>query len=159
MKPETPSPLEQALEALWRRSRFTSYFFQTVQCRREDAIPTLALTVEGSRAILLYNTTFIASLGGEELIGLLVHEMLHVVLSHNHRAFPEEDLRLQNIAQDMTVNSYIIGSSGRLFFEARRLRGVGAATDSAARPPPGARRVLPRHRDRRTRPGRRCTAG
>lgn len=108
MKPATPSPIEHALELLWRRSRFTSYFFQSVQFRREDGIPTLALAVEQSRATLLYNESFVTGLGVDELIGLLVHEMLHVVLSHNHRAHTEEDLRLQNIAQDMTVNSYIL---------------------------------------------------
>jgi hypothetical protein len=44
-----------------------------------------------------------------------VHEMLHAVLSHNHRAFPEEDLRLQNIAQDMAVNSYILAHRNDFF--------------------------------------------
>lgn len=112
------SPIESALERLWHRSRFASYFFQAVQFRREDSIPTLALIVEQSRTSLLYNETFSASIPSEELIGLLIHEMLHVVLSHNHRAFPQEDLQLQNIAQDMTVNSYI-QSHSRHFFSRR----------------------------------------
>ncbi len=115
MTTHTTSPLERTLEELWRRSRFTSYFFQSVQFRREDGIPTLALAAESSRATLLYNEKFAASLPLEELIGLLVHEMLHVVLSHDHRALPDEDLRLQNIAQDMTVNSYIRAHRGDFF--------------------------------------------
>lgn len=113
--PGTTSPVETALEQLWRQSRFTSYFFQTVQVRREDGIPTLAMVVEGSRATLLFNEKFTGTLAADELIGLLVHEMLHVVLSHNHRAFPEEDLRLQNIAQDMAVNSYILAHRNDFF--------------------------------------------
>ncbi|TAL38422.1 MAG: hypothetical protein EPN93_04765 [Spirochaetes bacterium] len=109
------SPLESALERLWRRSRFTSYFFQSLQAREENALPTIALAVHRSRAVLLYNASFIERLTTDELIGLLAHEMLHVVLAHDHRAPPGADARLQNIAQDMVVNSYLAAHRTRFF--------------------------------------------
>ena len=58
----------------------------------------------------------------EELIGLLVHEMLHVVLGHDHRAAgPAGNAYLRNLAQDMVINSYITGAR-RTFFS----KGSGA---------------------------------
>ncbi len=100
--------LESALESLWLRSRFVSYFYQTVHFSETGDIPTLALGMRDSRLVVYYSPRFIESISREECIGLLVHEMLHLVLNHDHRAFPEEDLFLQNLSQDMVVNSYII---------------------------------------------------
>jgi hypothetical protein len=59
------------------------------------------------RFSFLYNPEFIDRLDCEELIGLLIHEMLHVVLNHDHRGFSNQDPALQNLAQDMVINSYI----------------------------------------------------
>ncbi len=102
-----PDKLEQALELLWKRSRFASYFYQSVHFAPETRLPTLALMMVSSRLVLYYRPSFLESLSLEELIGLLVHEMMHVVLSHNHREYPEDNLYLQNVAQDMVVNSYL----------------------------------------------------
>lgn len=99
--------LEFLLEELWKRSRFTSYFFQSVHFIVENSIPTLALTLHSSRLVIYYNSAFLEKTEMEEMIGLLVHEMLHVVLSHDHRAYPGGDLYLQNLAQDMVINSYL----------------------------------------------------
>jgi predicted metal-dependent peptidase len=110
--------LDTALEQLWRQSRFTSYFFQSVQARVENSIPTLALAVFQSRTVLLYNEDFVFRLTADELIGLLAHEMLHVVLAHDHRGLPGDDVRLRNIAQDMVINSYL-GAQRTTFFSGR----------------------------------------
>ncbi len=103
------------LQTLWKRSRFTSYFFQSVQFVSEKSIPTLALTLLSSRFILFYNRDFIENIDPEELLGLLVHEMLHVIHGHDHRTFPDEDLNLQNLAQDMVINSYLLEHAGTFF--------------------------------------------
>ncbi|MBU3915640.1 hypothetical protein KKA14_08915, partial [bacterium] len=99
--------LETALEKLWERSRFTSYFYQTIDPIEDTEIPTIALAMFRSRIVLYYAESFIRTVTIEEIIGLLVHEMLHVMMNHNHRAFPAEDIYLQNLAQDMVINSYI----------------------------------------------------
>ena len=102
-----PKNLEKALTDLWRISRFTSYFFQSVHFFEYSQIPTLALTAYSSRMTLFYNRDFIESLDSREIIGLLVHEMFHIIMNHDHRAYPDEDTGLQNIAQDMVVNDYL----------------------------------------------------
>lgn len=107
--------LESVLRSLWLRSRFVSYFYQSVHFVEEAAVPTLALSFRESRLVLYYNTAFIEAMGENEMIGLLVHEMLHVVLSHEHRAGPTENAYLRNLAQDMVINSYITGAR-RTFF-------------------------------------------
>ncbi|HOD13846.1 MAG TPA: hypothetical protein PK307_15500 [Spirochaetota bacterium] len=108
--------LESVLGSLWLRSRFVSYFYQSVRFAREAAVPTLALSISDSRLVMYYNPSFIAGMGEEELIGLLVHEMLHVVLGHDHRAAgPSENAYLRNLAQDMVINSYLAGAR-RTFF-------------------------------------------
>ncbi|MBP7735731.1 MAG: hypothetical protein KA369_07145 [Spirochaetes bacterium] len=110
--------LESVLESLWRKSRFVSYFYQSVHFIEDEAIPTLALAVRESRLTLYYSALFIEGLSPDELTGLLVHEMLHVVLNHDHRAFPGDDLYLQNISQDMVINSYLSGVR-KTFFSRR----------------------------------------
>jgi len=83
-----PDTWDSILQALWKRSRFTSYFYQSVQFINENNIPTLALTILSSRFVLFYNRDFIDHIDPEELMGLLVHEMLHIIHGHDHRTFP-----------------------------------------------------------------------
>jgi len=101
------SKLEMVLQKLWQRSRFTSYFYQFVQVVPEKNIPTLALYSSTYRLHLLYNIDFIQEIQTEELIGLLVHEMMHVILNHDHRRHQNQDPVIQNLAQDMVINSYL----------------------------------------------------
>ncbi len=117
--------LESVLESLWRRSRFVSYFYQAVQFIEEANIPTLALTEQESRLVMYYSETFFNTMPADELTGLLVHEMLHVVLNHDHRAYPAEDLYLQNISQDMVINSYLAGAR-KTFFSRKERSGPAA---------------------------------
>ncbi len=107
--------LESVLESLWRKSRFVSYFYQSVHFIEDETIPTLALRVNESRLSLYYSPSFLEGLSQDEVTGLMVHEMLHLVLNHDHRAFPEEDLYLQNISQDMVINSYLAGARKTFF--------------------------------------------
>ncbi len=107
--------MEDILEQIWKRSRFTSYFYQSVHLSAESSIPTLALTIVQSRLTLFYNPEFIEELDDEEIIGLMVHEMMHVMMNHDHRSRGDEDAVLQNTAQDMVVNNFI-RSNERTFF-------------------------------------------
>jgi len=116
------SKLETTLQKLWNRSRFASYFYQFVQVIPVTDLSTLALSLSGMRLSLLYNPEFIDRLDDEELIGLLIHEMLHVVLNHDHRGFSGKDPALQNLAQDMVINSYIAAHEETFF--SKRGRGL-----------------------------------
>ena len=110
--------ISDTLELLWGRSRFVSYFYQAVDFVENRCVPTLALEYAGEGAVLYYNREFVERSHVEDLIGLLVHELLHVVHNHRHRAMPGADPALQNLAQDMVINSYI-RSRERSFFSRR----------------------------------------
>jgi len=107
--------LETILEGLWKKSRFTSYFYQGVDLVEEKSIPTLTLGLYSSRLTLFYNPDFISSLAADKLTGLLVHEMMHIVFNHDHRGYTDGDVYLQNLAQDMVINSYIAENKKKFF--------------------------------------------
>ena len=107
--------IDSALESLWGKSRFVSFFYQNVSFIPDANIPTLALAIHSARLILYYNEKFISGLGEDGLICLLVHEMMHGVLNHSHRAYGGSDLYLQNLAQDMVINSFMAERSGTFF--------------------------------------------
>lgn len=113
------------LERLWSRSRFASYFYQTVELAANEGVSTLALTESRQRLMLYYQPQFALETPAEELIGLLIHEMLHVVLNHEHRTRPGQDVHLCNLAQDMVINSYL-RAQARTFF-ARQGSGARAS--------------------------------
>ncbi|MGQ9844237.1 MAG: DUF2201 family putative metallopeptidase [Spirochaetota bacterium] len=107
------SYINNALLSIWKQSRFTSYFYHAVEFVQTQAIPTLSL-VASHRMVLYYNPNFLNAISQEDFIGLLVHEMLHVILEHNHRA-KTGNVVLQNIAQDMVVNTFINSHSKNFF--------------------------------------------
>ena len=100
------SKWETILQNLWIISRFTSYFYQTVHFIEDNDLPTLALVSTPSGFTLNYNKDFIEKYSGDALTGLLVHEMMHVMSNHTHRMLPGKDILLQNLAQDMVINTY-----------------------------------------------------
>lgn len=119
------------LEKLWSRSRFASYFFQSIALADNPGVPTLALSLVDHRFILFFNRRFVLDISADCLIGLLIHEMLHVVLNHDHRVRPGQNVYLCNLAQDMVINTYL-KAQARTFFS-RKSEGA----PSALRLPPG----------------------
>ncbi len=111
---------ETVLSELWVKSRFTSYFYQTVHFEEDESVPTLSLFATKVGFVLKYNATFPDDLTIDELTGLLAHEMMHVMLNHNHRTMPGKNVLLQNLAQDMVINSYLIENRARFFSRAGR---------------------------------------
>lgn len=110
--------MDKALELLWKKSRFTSYFYQSVQFSEDDSIPTLGLTASDYRPVIIYNREFISNITTDELVGLLVHELLHLVFDHSHRSMAGQDTYMQNLCQDMVVNSYILNPE-TIFFSGK----------------------------------------
>ncbi len=107
------SYIHTTLLQLWNHSRFTSYFYQTVEFVKTQSIPTLSL-VASHRMVLYYNPEFLLQITTDEFTGLLVHEMLHVIFEHDHRS-KTGDVVLQNIAQDMVINTFIVQHSKTFF--------------------------------------------
>jgi predicted metal-dependent peptidase len=107
MPEKLPEKLENALKLLWKKSRFTSYFYQSCEFINSEEVPTVALHESGMRPAFYYNKSFINTLTVKNINALLVHELLHVIFRHDHRSFSNMNPYLQNLAQDMVVNSYI----------------------------------------------------
>ena len=111
---------EAVLSELWVKSRFTSYFYQSVNFEEDETVPTLSLAATKAGFVLRYNDTFPDAFSLGELTGLLAHEMMHVMLNHNHRRMPGKNILLQNLAQDMVINSYLLENKARFFSRAGR---------------------------------------
>jgi predicted metal-dependent peptidase len=111
---------DTVLQKLWVKSRFTSYFYQSVHFDEDETVPTLSLAATKTGFVLRYNDTFPDAFSLDELTGLLAHEMMHVMLNHNHRVKPGKDALLQNLAQDMVINSYMLENKARFFSRAGR---------------------------------------
>ena len=106
---------ERVLADLWKVSRFASYFYQGVALVETSSVPTLALGIAGQFPTLFYSASFVDELEAPELMGLLVHELLHVAFSHDHRSLKDNEPGMQNLAQDMVVNSYLEDHASRFF--------------------------------------------
>jgi predicted metal-dependent peptidase len=111
---------ETVLLELWIKSRFTSYFYQSVHFEEDETIPTLSLLASEAGFVLRYNNAFPDAFSIDELTGLLAHEMMHVMLNHNHRVKPGKNVLLQNLAQDMVINSYMLENKARFFSRSGR---------------------------------------
>ncbi len=112
--------IETCLTWLWQHSRLTAYFYQHVHFVHHTAIHTLCLSMPYSDLVLLYNPTFIDNTDTEILIGLFVHEMLHIFFNHSHRTRTTQDIFLQNLAQDMVVNTYMKAHKKTFFSRTNR---------------------------------------
>jgi len=111
---------DTVLTELWVKSRFTSYFYQSVHFEEDETVPTLSLAATEAGFVLRYNDAFPDAFSLDELTGLLAHEMMHVMLNHSHRVKPGKDVLLQNLAQDMVINSYMLENRARFFSRAGR---------------------------------------
>lgn len=98
---------DAVLVSLWQGSRFVSYFYQDVQFVPSEKIATLALALYRGRVVLYYDIDFVNRCTVPQCIALLIHEMLHVVFQHEHRAGFRRNRYLQNLAQDMVINTFI----------------------------------------------------
>ncbi|MBU2488077.1 MAG: hypothetical protein KKA60_01675 [Proteobacteria bacterium] len=129
----TTAAWDKVLGMLWARSRFASYFYQFTDFVPHPDLPTLALAVTRSRFQLYYRPGFVEQTQPEHLLGLLVHEMLHVVLDHAHRSRSgkSKNPHLRNLAQDMVINSFLVEHE-KTFFSRK-----GVQETPVVRLPPG----------------------
>lgn len=78
-------------------------------CLRPDpAVGTFGVSVRGERLELVFAPDFVLSITADELGGVLLHEVMHVVLGHvtaDQAEFPDRHAR--TIAEEVTVNEFI----------------------------------------------------
>lgn len=95
--------------------KFYFYVLNTLRKKITDAIPTAGVGLIGAETddisdlnvMLAVNPNFYMNLNDRQRIGVLVHELLHVVNRHiiTYSAYPDKELH--NIAADMCINQYI----------------------------------------------------
>lgn len=71
-------------------------------------VATMGVTIAGDDVRLLYNPAFVLTLSPAQLIGVLLHEVHHVVLGHlvaTETAYPDHWAR--TVAEEVSVNEFI----------------------------------------------------
>ncbi len=84
---------------------FFAYLLMQMGARADVSIPTLAVDIHGN---LFYSPEYVCQLSRDELKSALVHETMHIVLSHMKRKHKDWDHQLMNIAADIIVNDLLI---------------------------------------------------
>lgn len=98
--------LAKAVTELLRKEAFFAHVLQQLRRRLDDSTPTLAVALVKGDVELRVNPEFFATLKAHERIGVLKHEVLHVIYKHfvrRERRNPE----LWNIACDLVINEHV----------------------------------------------------
>jgi len=98
--------LSRAIIALFMKEPFFSHVLQGMPRRIDESTPTAAVARVGGKVELWVNPNFFASLSPNMRIGVIKHEVLHVILKHLFRG-GDRDPHLWNLACDVVVNAHI----------------------------------------------------
>jgi predicted metal-dependent peptidase len=100
--------LSKAVVTLMRNEPFYAHIVGGLPRISTEQIPAMAVGLRGENVQLLVHPTFLLEeLATEERVGVLKHEILHVVLRHLFRRDRREDPLLWNIAADLVVNQLV----------------------------------------------------
>jgi len=72
--------------------------------RDDDNVPTMGVAIVDGEFKCYYNTDFVESMSWEQLYGVVMHEVEHLVRLHPTRGGCADDHHLFNVACDMCVN-------------------------------------------------------
>ena len=78
---------------------------------RTTAIPTAGVRMNPDTANfeMLYNPKFFADIPDNQKLGVLMHEMYHIIFEHVTGKLPPEGMnKMWNIATDLAINSHIM---------------------------------------------------
>lgn len=98
--------VSRAVIALFMREPFFAHILSGVRRRIDETTPTAAVALGSHGVEMRLNPDFIAGLTREQRIGVLKHEVLHLVLKHLTRAHGRDPLRW-NLACDVVVNELV----------------------------------------------------
>ena len=80
---------------------FFGYLSMYLKPKETTEIDTMAVDIDGN---LLYNPEFVKKLSDEELVGVICHEILHIVFEHLIRG-ARKNRKIYNIASDTVINA------------------------------------------------------
>ena len=103
------SKLEQAAIALLRQEPFYAHLLTALRRVYSTEVPTAAVSATGRGATLWVNPFFFLNqISERERIGVLKHELLHLMFKHPWREISNmPDANLRNIAADLVVNQFV----------------------------------------------------
>jgi predicted metal-dependent peptidase len=87
---------------------FHAAVLERVRVQDRPAVSTIGVTVSGDAILLVYDPGFVLSVTVDELEGVLLHEVHHVVLGHvltDPADFPDEWAR--TVAEEVSANEFI----------------------------------------------------
>jgi predicted metal-dependent peptidase len=100
--------IQSGLQRLAARYPFHVAVLERLRLTPEPRVGTMGVTLAGDDVLLLYNDDFVLGLPADELCGVLLHEVHHVVFGHvlaDPRDFPDKWAR--TVAEEVTVNEFI----------------------------------------------------
>jgi predicted metal-dependent peptidase len=99
--------LESARSILITEQPYYAYMLQACRFSWNDQVKTAGVRVNGVGQVeLIISPKFWNALAGYTGVGLLMHEMLHILKEHLHRG-KELNHRIANMAMDITINQFI----------------------------------------------------
>jgi predicted metal-dependent peptidase len=97
--------MRDAMLHLLLKQPFYGYVAASVTPAESDDVETIRM-INDSALKLIYNKQWYESISNENAIGVVIHELLHIILLHSYRRESREKL-LWTIACDMAVNEHI----------------------------------------------------
>lgn len=98
--------IEKHLVHLYHAEPFWGHVSRSVTKRRSHDIPTACVSVRKREFLMQWNDKFFSRLSDKQILGVLQHELMHLVFEHcTKRVRPEP--KLWNFATDLAINSLI----------------------------------------------------
>lgn len=107
MKKQAPQSFAAAMQAARAKVVLSHPFFAVLLLNTPLVLSTEIDTAGVDGELLLMNEQFFMSLNEQERIGLLLHEMMHLALSHPFRMGSREAQRW-NVACDYVINQHLV---------------------------------------------------
>ena len=79
---EAAGVVKIAVKRMVRAYPFHAHLLSMALIEEEPDIETMAVTVRAGRVAFLFNASYLLTLGLDEIVGVLHHEVLHVVFGH-----------------------------------------------------------------------------
>jgi predicted metal-dependent peptidase len=88
---------------------FMAHYLLGLRKEWSDRIPTAAVTIANINPVMMFNKEFMDGLSEDHQVGVMWHEVSHIVQFHVCPSFYNmfEDKQLLNVAEDIHINQYI----------------------------------------------------
>lgn len=86
---------------------YVAHFLLTTDRQESRAVKTIQLRTDGINLSIVYNPDYVNSLSDEEKVGLLIHNILHIIYKHITRYKVSYDKSMFDIAADIIVNQQV----------------------------------------------------